>query len=160
MTPYTGRFVDVLAFQPGDTSPGVVSLMEQTLALSGTGGQVCTGIQKLAQGTMLRLLTIQDSRPYEFGENINFGCSFIQDACEGRWRNSSDIRVSYAAASLDVARQMLETITETTPTDEQFNSLTLDNVEILGDRSVKLTFTLKSEASTLTFIQPISIPLR
>lgn len=160
MSLYTGRLVDVLALQPGSYELGVLTEAKQTLAADGTGGLICTGIQSLAQAVMLRLLTIADSRVYVFGQNEAFGCGFLEDACTGNWRGVADIRASFAAAYLDVSRQMLELITEDTPEDEQFDTLTLDNVEILGNRSVKLTFTLKSVAETLTFIQPISIPLR
>lgn len=160
MSLYTGRAVDILALQPAQYALGKLSEAQQTLAADGTGGLVCTGIQKLAQATMLRLLTISDSRPYVFGENEAFGCSFLEDACEGRWRGTADIRASFATAYLDLARQMLELAVEGTPADEQFESLTLDNVEILGGRSVKLTLTLTSAADQVTFIQPISIPLR
>ena len=155
---YDGRLNDVLAFQgPPATQQTVPVLLEQALAAEGEGGRICTGIQKLAQMTLMRLLTIRGSKPYD----PLYGCFFMRDAAIGSWRTAGDVRASFAASLIDVRRQMNDLRTDTTPADEAFRSLSLDSVTFLGMGNVRLALTLTSASDErVTYITPITIPLR
>ena len=52
---YIGRSIDVLAFRGGQRAGDV--LLEQSLADQFSTGEICTGLQKLAQRFILALLT-------------------------------------------------------------------------------------------------------
>lgn len=155
---YVGRLNDVMVFQGvASTQKTNPVLLEQALAAESEGGRICTGIQKLAQLTLLRLMTIRGSKPYE----PTLGCFFLYDASVGNWRTVGSVRSSFAAAMIDVRRQMLDLREEDTPLDEVFDTLVLDSVTFEGMGKVRLVLTLTSLAGTpVTFIAPITIPLR
>jgi hypothetical protein len=70
---YVGRVFDILALR-GAVTRGSVNL-SQTLFDATTSGEVCTGIQKLAQRWALEFLTIRGSMGFHLA---NRGIDFLQ----------------------------------------------------------------------------------
>lgn len=154
---YTGRLVDVLAFQGVPGQPQTFpALLTQSLAAEGEGGRVCAGVQKLAQWFLKTLLTPAGTKLAD----PSVGCDFMADAATGRWRTIGDVRSSFASSMVDIRRQARTRVTASTPTDEQLQTVTLDGVTFDGDRKVTLEMTLRSLAEDVTFLAPITVPLR
>lgn len=152
---FLNRKSDLLVFHgdfPGDRE----LLVSQTLVPTGSGGYLCTGIQKLAQRLLFILLTKKGTvlhRP-------NDGVTFMIDAERGGWRTPADVRQSFVSSRLDLIRQMRLVEEETDPLDEQVNDVQLITLSILPDR-VGIKIKLISEAGTdYTFLTPIVVPIK
>ena len=137
--PYAGRTVDVLAFR-GQTPTGT-ALLAQDL-LSG-GGQICTGIVKLAQWFVLELLRIQGSAPFD----ADGGTLFYQRLASGRFRTDTDVYVAFGFAVGDITARARQVETAATPLDEQFAAAVLDAVTVAPGK-VTLHVALTSAAGT------------
>lgn len=109
----TGQQYDLLALRgaaPGSTQP-----LEQAL-FDPDGGQLCYGVQKLAQRWVLRFLTIRGSLPYLPNE----GSSFMTAVLTGRLRTERDVQVAFHFARLDVDPGMVAEETADMPADERY----------------------------------------
>lgn len=117
-TNYAGRDVDLLIFQ--NTKP----VGEQKLELGfGTGGEITTGVQKMAQTFTLLLLTELGSIQY----HPNLGTDFITNVRLQAFRDETDVRAGFGLAVAALLRTMaLEATRAELPDDE-----TLDTVELL-----------------------------
>lgn len=139
---YVGRQFDLLALQGakpvGDVRLAKTMFSEQDL------GQVCTGVQKLAQRWLLHLLTVKGSMPF----NADDGTSFITDARSGRWRTEEDVQESYEFAAADVALFMTREESDDMHPEDRFQNAVLQRIAILPDRSVSLTIAINSQAGT------------
>lgn len=154
---YRNRLGDMLAFRGVFPNPrGRDQLLVQELVRPGDGGMLIAGIEKLAQKTLLVLLTKLGSRPYAPAE----GTSFMRDAERGAWRTSADVAESFYAARIDVSRQCRASEASTDPADERWGSLDLDGVTLAGDK-VTLRLRLVSAAgTTFNFMTPITVPVK
>lgn len=139
---YVGRQFDLLALQ-GAQPVGDV-LLTQTMFTAQDMGQVCTGVQKLAQRWLLHLLTVRGSMPF----NADDGTDFLTDARRGRWRTEEDIQESYEFAAADVALYMTREESDDMHPEDRFRSAVLQRIAILPDRSVSLTIAITSQAGT------------
>jgi hypothetical protein len=144
---YVGREFDLLALQ-GAQPVGDV-LLQQTLFSNEDAGEVCTGVQKLAQRWVLHFLTERASMPY----NQEDGTDFMTDARRGVWQTEEDIQEAYDFASADVTLYMLRDENnrlKTTPLNDEdkFDSAELLALALLPDRSVSLTIQINSVAGT------------
>jgi len=146
---YVGRVVDILAFQ--DAVVGEEALLSMTLARDGEGGEITTGIQKLAQRFLLEFLTETGSIPYDTGR----GTDFMTELRLGRVRTTIEAEQQFFLAT-DTARLNL-TLEETDdmPDDERFGATTLDSLVIAGDK-LTIRMTLRSLAGeTREIILPL-----
>jgi len=155
-TNYTGRTVDLLIFQ------GVKEFGNQPITTGwGIAGQLCTGVQKIAQSWAVLFLTDQ-------GTVLNAptrGSSFVQAVRSGRIQVDEDIPAEFAIASAQVARTM--------SLDEADSTTTLEDDEIL-DRAELLDYDYDRRLSMLRLrvrlhsldgdsreiFLPISVPIR
>jgi len=122
---YANRKYDYLAFQ------GVKALGEARLGLAlyaeDTSGQICVGIQKLAQRWALEFLTELGSMP---GLPTR-GSDFMTQVRQGSLRNEVDVVAAFGAASLYVERNLRNEEYENMPSDEQFDEAELTSVQFL-----------------------------
>jgi hypothetical protein len=116
-TDYTGRTVDFLIFQ-GVKASGVAPI---TLGL-GLAGEVCTGVQKVAQTWLSLFMT-------DRGTVLNKptrGSSFIRAVRTGRIRVDDDVRAEFALAASQVRQTMgLDAVGLGLPDDERLDDAVL-----------------------------------
>jgi len=152
---YVGRTIDISCFH--GAGYGTDKQVDQAIAQPGEGGEVLTGIFKLAQRFLMLLLTDKGSQPY----NPDAGCPFMQDARQGRWRTSTDVLQSFSFSMVDVKRQLRALQLATDPPDERFNGVTVLSIVLTAPDYVILRLALVSEAGTKrAFIAPIPVTLR
>jgi hypothetical protein len=148
---YIGRLYDVLAYRDG-TSSGEVEL-DQHLVDTGSGGEICTGIQKLAQRYLLELLTETGSMQYQPVR----GCDFMIEARSGYWQSSLDVNSSFSSAKVDIAANLRAEESLEDSDDEKYKDAELINVQFVPGYA-NITIRLTSQAgSTREFITPIDI---
>lgn len=149
---YQNRTADLLVFHGNFPTEGEQQVAV-TLAPDGTGGLLCTGIQKTAQRVLYVLLMKLGSIPYRPDD----GTPFMIDAEYGTWRTTSDVRQSFTAAKLYLMRQLRLVEEETDPEDEIVADVTLEDVVLDYDRvSIHLRLTVAS-GEEFEFISPINV---
>lgn len=149
---YVGREFDLLAFQGAEPVGDV--LLSQTIFSAADMGEVCTGVQKLAQRWLLHLLTKRGSMRY----NQVDGTDFITDARSGRWQSEEDILESYEFAAADVAAYMLAEEDDNMNDEDRFESAELLQLALLPNNSVSLTIKINSLAgNSRKVILPIAL---
>jgi hypothetical protein len=155
-TDFTGRTVDLLIFQ------GVEETGNQPITTSwGTAGQLCTGVQKIAQSWTALFLTDQGS----VLNDPTRGSTFLQSMRFGRIQVDEDIPAEFAIASAQVRRTMgLDTSNSSTvlEDDERLARAELLDYSIERNTSLlRLKVRLHSVAgdSRVIFL-PISVPVR
>lgn len=153
LAPYVGRTIDVLAYA-GVQAPGNARLVE-TLAQPGQGGEIVTGIQKLAQRFLIELFTEKGSLVYL----PDRGNDFITAARQGYLRTQLDALTLLSAALIDIQHNLQGEETGSEPLDEQFASAAASGL-IVTPGKLTMTITIASKAgSSWTFIQPIPVSL-
>lgn len=151
---YQGRTVDLAAFQGWEKGVGVETLLDQSLAEPGEGGEVVTGIVKLAQRFLVLLLTERGSLDYL----PDAGCTFMTDARKGGWRTSADVLQSFHFALLDIKRQLRSVELDGDPDDEKFAGVTVLGIVLSPRDRAVLRLALTSQAGTKrAFIAPIDV---
>lgn len=147
---YAGRRYDVLAFQ--GAKPRGDALLRQELFNETSYGEICTGIQKLAQRFLLEFLTITGSMPFDPLR----GCRFMREFYGGRLRSEGQIRTTFAFAEVEVARNLRTEETSDMPDDERYDYAELLGIAILPNL-VRLNVGLVSLAgSTREMIMPLT----
>lgn len=126
---YIGRTIDVMAYQ--GVMPSGEVLLSPELVTEQTGGNVCAGVQKLAQRFLLELLTEKGSITY----SPDRGCEFITDARLGVFRTSADVLASFSSALLDIENNLLEEEAEDDPDDEKYASAEVLAVNLIPNRA-------------------------
>lgn len=145
---YRDRQFDVAVLQSEGSGQVPISLFGDEAA-----GQVFTGIYRLVQSWLMRLLTIKGSMPYLPDE----GCEFLQDAMTGRWYDEESVRDSFEAAALEIARQF-ENEQEELTEDEQLDKAELTDVAMTSDGKVSLYITISSKAGeSRSLIAPLRV---
>jgi hypothetical protein len=150
LSQYSGRTVDVLALRGGTTGEEV--LLTQSLADASISGEVCTGIQKMAQRFFLRLMTELGTVKYD----DTYGTTFMTKLRQGRIHTETDMRSAFALAEQKVRAQMQREEVSTDSLDEQYLSGLLDRL-VVGPDWAQLYIQLRSRAEVATFILPIPI---
>lgn len=119
---YKNRKYDFLAFR--NVAPGKERLLGLALYSEDSSGQICVGIQKLAQRWMLEFLT-------EIGSLRGLperGSSFLAALRLRNLRTTQDIVFAFQAANLEIERQLKNEEYDGMPDDEKFRTATLRNV--------------------------------
>ncbi len=148
---YIGRTVDVLAFQ--GVSPDTEVLLSQSLVSPGEGGEICTGVQKLAQRWLIEFLTIQGTLLYLPVR----GCPFMGQLARGELHTSLDAEQAFYLSANQVRSNLQAEEDTTMPDDERFASSALDSIAV-GGGSLTLTVTITSLAgNTAAIILPITV---
>lgn len=130
-TDYTGRTVDLFIFQ------GVEEYGNHLINTSwGTAGELCTGVQKIAQSWAILFLTDQGTVLNE----PTRGSSFLSAVRTGRIQVDEDIPAEFAIAAAQVQRTM--------DLDVANSDTALEDDEIL-DRAELLDYDLERNTSLL-----------
>ena len=149
---YVSRTIDVLAFRGGVASTEV--LLGQSLADTVSGGEITTGIQKLAQRWLITLLTELGTVKYK----PTMGTTFMTQLRQGYIRSDADMRALFALSELRVREQLNNEVTATTPLDEQYRDASLTGVTVIpGYVNISVTFRSRAADGTSTFIVPIPL---
>ena len=111
---YIDRTVDLVAFSGPFPSASVPLAM--ALARDGEGGQIQTGILKLAQRFLLLLLTPRGSTP----SLPLAGCDFMPQLQQGLLRSTLDVYAAFSSAVSDIKTQLLAGEATRDPADERF----------------------------------------
>lgn len=147
---YQNRKFDLLAFQLNQSK----TEMSQTIAAENSGGNICTGIQKLAQRWTLEFLTPLGSVPYK----PNVGCTFTDDVRKGLIKNNFDIVNYFSSSAVAVEINLKKEDKETDPADERFSKANLDGFSFTNNGKIVLNVSLLSVAGTeRKIILPISV---
>jgi hypothetical protein len=115
-------------------------------------GEVCTGIQKLAQRFLIKLMTKKGSRTYKLAEGTNFMLKMQQ----GRIRTETDMYAAFQLAELAAGRQLRAEETDADPDDERYSKAEMRALTV-SPGYANITVELRSLAAKATFIVPIPI---
>lgn len=149
---YVGRTIDVLAYD-GAVARGEVQL-EQTLALDGQSGKICTGIQKLGQRFLIELLTERTTMPFR----PTRGTDFMYEARIGRFRTQIDVYTAMSRALVDLRRNLQAEESDSDPDDERYLGAEIISVEYVPGEA-KIWLRVYSQDANAVAILPISVTL-
>lgn len=113
---YANRRYDLLAFE--GVNPEKKSRLDLVLFSEKNNGQICTGIQKLAQRWLLEFLTERGSM---VGKPTR-GCEFMRLVRTGRLRNQTDVFYAFAYAETIVRQNLRQEETDAMLADERIAS--------------------------------------
>lgn len=150
---YASRRYDYLAFR------GVDALGDNKLGLAlyntDTSGQICTGIQKLAQRWALEFLT-------EVGSMRGLptrGSDFMLLVRRGELRSQSDVFAAFASTDLFITRNLRNEEPADMPGDERFDSAELTSVQILpGYMNLRVMITSRAGDSRAVILPVETLP--
>ena len=149
---YLNRRFDVLALR-GAKPTGDVRLT-QSLFDAEVGGEVCTGVQKLAQRWALEFLTVRGSMPFHLATR---GTHFVQQAKTGRLRTEIDVTSQFSFAAVLVRDNLIKEEDDTMHPEDRLRKATLLSIVLFGD-SLQLYVNIESQAGdTREVILPIPI---
>ena len=117
---YIGRLHDVMALTVPAEGTGSVELAFNK------GGEITTGVQKLAQRFFMLLFTPRGSVPYA----ADVGSDFLLALANGGLRSVADVYTAFSAALVDVREQLLAQETTSDPNDERFDEAEIVNLRI------------------------------
>ncbi len=139
-TQYLNRRFDVLALR-GATPQGEVQL-NQSLFGAEIGGEVCTGVQKLAQRWTIEFLTIRGSMPFHLA---NRGSGFMSAVKRGILRNEADVQAQYNFAAVVVRQNLINEETADMHPEDRFAKATLLQIQ-LGPGTLSLVVRIDSQS--------------
>lgn len=140
-TQYIGRAFDILALQ-GAQAVGTAQLAD-TLFNAGNSGEICTGVQRLAQSWVMEFFTIIGSMPLA----PTRGTGFLLLLQQGDLLTPTDVTTAYNIAAVIAYQNLKNDETVTTPLDEQLASTELTAVT-LGGGALSMSVTINSNAGT------------
>jgi hypothetical protein len=111
---YLGRQYDILALR-GAAAVGDIELV-QNLFDAQVDGEICVGIQKLAQRWVLEFCTELGSMRFRQDR----GCRFMTDLRRGRLRTASDVFTSFGFSAFTITNNLQAEETTDMPADERF----------------------------------------
>lgn len=150
---YTGRLVDLLAFDGAKTS-GEAQL-EMVLAQPGESGKITAGIQKLVQRYLLEFATERGSLPYDEERGTNF----LYEARSGIFTSSVDVLGAFARAHSFVLENLVGEEVDSDPDDERLASAEVESVAF-SPGSVSLRIRITSLAGdTRQVLMPIGVTI-
>lgn len=151
---YLDRTIDLVAFSGQELVGDKLLTME--LAAPNESGLVCTGVQKLAQRFLLKLLK-------ELGSDLfrpTDGTEFMTRLNRGELRNQVDVLVAFSEAQLDCRTALRREETAADPNDERYASAVVQALTVLPG-NVSLQILITSLAGTAhSVILPIAITVR
>ena len=151
---YLGRTHDLLAYTGGDTAGGE-TLLTQELATTDNGGQITTGIQKLAQRFLLELLTEQGSLTYL----PDRGCDFMAKARLGNFLTPLDVLAAFSGSLVDIRNNLEIEESESDPDDERFLDAEAESVTLnAGSATLHIRVTSRA-GNTRKVIAPLNITI-
>ena len=149
---YVNRKFDILALR-GTQPRGEVQL-NQSLFGAEVGGEVCTGVQKLAQRWAIEFLTIRGSMPFHLADR---GTDFMRAVKRGVIRTESDVQAQYNFAAVAVRQNLINEETEDMHPEDRFESSVLLTIE-LSPGSLRLFVQINSQAGeSREVILPIAL---
>lgn len=138
---YTNRRYDYLSFRGvkprGDTKIGLSLYDEEST------GQICVGVQKLAQRWALEFLT-------EIGSMSGLpdrGCYFMTAVLRGGLRTALDVNTEFLSSGLTIERNLKNEEYDDMPNDERFLSANLTGLTFYPGY-LELHVTINSRAGT------------
>jgi hypothetical protein len=146
---YVNRRFDICAFR-GAKAIGEVPL-KSSLFDSTRPGEVCIGVQKLAQRWIRTFCLIRGSMRFRPDD----GTDFIRVARQGRLATELDVRVQFGFAAAETQRQLVAEEDDTWAADERLGGVTLTRTEFSG---TTLTLGITVTSQTLTG-SPIILPV-
>ncbi len=150
--PYDGRTIDVLVLR-GQQPTGDALLSQDWLE---GGGQVATGVVKLAQWAVSELLKERGSQPFD----PHGGTTFFTKLLNGWLRTETDVFVAFGFAVGDIQARAAQVEPAGIPADEAFSTWVLDRVAV-APGSVQLHTTLATKAGgSRRLILPIPLTTR
>lgn len=147
---YVDRTIDVLAFR--GVRADARAVLDQSLADESSTGEICTGVQKLAQRFLLALLTEQGTVKHA----PDYGTTFMTEIRQGSIQTDAELRSLFDLSAQHVGLQLVAEESDDDPPDEKFKKAELIGVS-LSSGYASLTIRLYAEAETLDFILPIEI---
>lgn len=152
---YQGRQFDLLVLR-GAQPLGEV-LLNQTVFGPESSGEVCTGVQTLAQRWTLEFLTIPGSMPFL----PKRGCDFLSAFFGGQLRSELDVQQMFLVAAAQVRSKLSAEETDDMNPEERLDQAELTGVTITPE-SLNLAISITSLAGTArAVILPISVlPIR
>ena len=151
---YIGRTVDLSIFGNVPEVEGDQRLLVQTLLSNNGMGAIVTGAQKVAQRFLMLLFKTPGEDPYSVE-----GSTFLQDASQGVWQSSADVRTSFASAKADIAEQMSDMILDTDPAEDVFEDAILENVELLAGYVILTIRVVTAAGESRKVISPLPLVL-
>ncbi len=149
---YLNRRFDVLALR-GAQPQGDIQL-SQSLFSNDVGGEVCTGVQKLAQRWALEFLTIRGSMPFHMATR---GSDFLAWTRQGRLRTEFDVRAYFNFAAQQVKTNLLNEETADMHPDDRLDQAALLQIQLSGDSLALSVNVISLSGSARQVILPISI---
>jgi len=150
---YAGRKYDYLAFR----NVSAIGAKQLGLALydEDTSGQICVGIQKLAQRWALEFLTEVGSMPAA----PTRGSDFMTLVRQGVLRTQSDVLAAFAATNLFITRSLRNEEYANMPDDERFDEAELTSVQILpGYMNLSVMITSRAGDARAVIIPVETLP--
>ncbi|NDD52303.1 hypothetical protein EBZ39_00225 [bacterium] len=138
---YAKRKYDFLAFR--NVAPGRERQLGLALYSEDDNGQICVGIQKLAQRWALEFLTETGS----LRGLPDRGSSFMAALRLRNLRTPQDITFAFNAANLEIERQLKNEEYDTMPDDEKFKTAALTGVTFYPGY-LSLSVMIESQAGT------------
>jgi hypothetical protein len=133
LSDYTDRVIDVLAFR-GVVATGDAQL-DASLVDQESTGEICTGIQKLAQRFALELLTERGSIAYA----ADRGTDLMATLLSGKARTTADVQAVFALSELQARINLAAEEADTDPADERYGQTKLQSTVLEPGRLVLVT---------------------
>lgn len=137
---YLGRVYDMLALR-GAVPRGEI-MLTQTLFDSTSPGEVCTGVQKLAQRWIMEFMTLRGSMGFHLADR---GTDFMRVVRQGGLRNELDVQMEYNFAAVLVRQNLLAEENEAMHPEDRFQQDELTNI-LIGPSYLQLSIRLTSLA--------------
>lgn len=147
---YATRRYDLLAFE--GVHPEKESRLNLLLFSKKNSGQICAGIQKLAQRWLLEFLTERGSM---IGKPER-GCEFMRLVRTGILRNQTDVFYAFSDAETVIQQNLRQEETDTMDDDERIDSATAISISFLpGYAQLRIEITSLT-GNTREIILPVS----
>lgn len=147
---YATRRYDLLAFE--GVQPEKESRLSLLLFSEKNSGQICTGVQKLAQRWLLEFLTERGSM---LGKPER-GCEFMRLVRTGRLRNQTDVFYAFSDAETVVQQNLRQEETDAMEDDERISSAEPISISFLpGYAQLRIEITSLA-GNTKEIILPVS----
>lgn len=121
---YVNRSYDYLGLQGAAAAPGQLGM---ALVDGQNSGQICVGVQKLAQRWLLEFLTETGSMPGLPGR----GSPFMAFVRSGQLRTNLEVGALFSSSEMDIRKQLQAEETTAMPDDERLNYASLESLTIL-----------------------------
>ena len=150
LQPYIDGTYDILAFR--GTKIAGEFLTDQSLADEQSSGQLTTGIQKMSQRFLLRLLTERGTMTYRPDE----GTDFMRRLRLGQIRTEDALRSAFVIAEIRIKAQFGRDERDDDPAEELYDRATLTGV-IIFPGFANLGIELRSRAEQAQLVLPVPI---